>query len=628
MSSPEIDKIDSLISLARASRETSYQTTLKLAEEILKLSFIEDYTRGLAEGHYFKGFSTYKMSNYVSARYSLVEAITHYKKLNDDQGVARAYNTIGQTYYFEGDFEKSLENNFLSIEIWERLGDKDGIAHNYNNYSNIYLALGDYPEAIDYYQKSLTMFQELGDESSQGMVYNNFGSVYFRLQDFDKALELYKNAVRIAEKFGSKHLLASTLNNIANVYHNQNESQKSIDVDLRALELQRQIGDKYGVALTMGNLGSSYSALNENDKAIDYLTESFSMKQTIGDKIGESETGLELGRLYMKMNKPQRAKSFIQTSIEIAETLKIYNQLYHCHEAFSEMYESIGDYLNALKHYKLFFEAWQKVNSEESDQRIKNLQIIYEVDKQKKETEIFRLKNIELAQLNNEKNEFLGIAAHDLKNPLTGIILNTSTIRRNIQSMSKDDLLKRISKMELTAERMQMIIKNMLDINAIEEGRLNLVYEQFDVRILLAKIIEEYKPSAALKEISIEVEEPAEKIILNTDGNSFTEIIENLLSNAIKYSMHGKTVRVKSLVKNNIVTIEITDEGLGFTDEDKKSVFKKFARLSAKPTGGEHSTGLGLSIVKKLTDILGGEISFESEPGKGSTFSLKFPAAD
>jgi len=628
LSSPETEKIDKLISQAIASRESSYQTTLKLSEEILKHSFTEDYTKGLAEGHFLKGYSAYKMSNYVSSRYSLVEAISHYTKLNDEVGVARAHNTIGQTYYFEGDFEKSLEHNSSSLAIREKLGDKEGVAHNYNNYSNIYLALGDYPGAIDYYQKALNIFGELNDENSQGMVYNNLGSVYFRLQDNDKALELYKKSVAAAEKFNNKHLLSSTLNNIANVHHIKGELQKSIDVDLKALEIQRQIGDKYGIGLTMGNLGSSYSALDINDKAIDYLTESISIKQTIGDKIGESETGLELGRLYMKLNKHQRAKSFIQASIEIAESLKIYNQLHTCHSTFSALYEKMGDYENSLKHYKLFYEYWQKVFSEESDKKIKNLQIMYEVDKQVKETEIYRLKNIELAQLNIEKNEFLGIAAHDLKNPLTGIILNTSTIKRNIESMSKDDLLKRITKMELTAERMQMIIKNMLDINAIEEGRLNLIYELFDVRILLKKIIEEYKPSAALKEIEIKVIEPDSKITLNTDGNSLTEIVENLLSNAIKYSMHGKTVYVKSSIKENSAVIEITDEGLGFTEEDKKSVFKKFARLSAKPTGGEHSTGLGLSIVKKLTDILGGEISFESEPGKGSTFILKFPLAD
>jgi signal transduction histidine kinase len=171
---------------------------------------------------------------------------------------------------------------------------------------------------------------------------------------------------------------------------------------------------------------------------------------------------------------------------------------------------------------------------------------------------------------------------------------------------------------------MQLIIKNMLDINAIEEGRLNLHFEEFDIKLLLKKIIDEFTIAASQKEIKINFESNDDKVIFKTDGSSLTEIIENLLSNAIKYSPNGKTVHVKCFKKNYNAVIEIIDEGLGFTEEDKKSVFHKFARLSAKPTGGEHSTGLGLSIVKKLTDILGGEVTFESEPGKGSTFRLTF----
>lgn len=165
--------------------------------------------------------------------------------------------------------------------------------------------------------------------------------------------------------------------------------------------------------------------------------------------------------------------------------MKLYTQLHVSHQEYSELLEEIGEYQKSLEHHKLFYHYWQKVFSDESDKKIKNLHVLYEVDKQKKETEIYRLKNIELAELNMEKNEFLGIAAHDLKNPLTGIILNTSTIRRNIDKFTKEDVIKRIGKIELTAERMQMIIKNMLDINAIEEGRLNLHYEEFDIKLLL-----------------------------------------------------------------------------------------------------------------------------------------------
>ncbi len=627
MSSQDIQKIDNLISQLSSPKDVATQTVLKKAEEIIKLSSEIDYAQGLGAGHYFKGYANYKMSNYVSARYSLIESISIFEKLGDEIHIARSQNIIGQTFYFEGEFEKALEYNALSLETHLKYNEQINIAHNYNNYGNVYLSLGDNPVSIDYYQKALTIFQELNEEYASGMVYNNMGAMYFRLNDYDKALELFYKTRDISDKLKHKHLYATSLNNIGNIYHHQGKFEQSIEMDLQALDIQREIGDKYGEALSLGNLGGTYNSMNISDKAIDCLTESISMRQTIGDKTGESEASLELGKLYRKLKKPQRAKTFIENSITLAESMKLYIQLHTSHLEYSELLEEMGEYQKSLEHYKLFYHYWQKVFSEESDKKIKNLHVLYEVDKQKKETEIYRLKNIELAELNMEKNEFLGIAAHDLKNPLTGIILNTSTIRRNIDKFTKEDVIKRIGKIELTAERMQMIIKNMLDINAIEEGRLNLHYEEFDIKLLLKKMIEDFSLAAAQKELKVNFESNDEKVILKTDGSSLSEIIENLLSNAIKYSPQGKTVHVKCFNENGNAVIEIKDEGQGFTEEDKKSVFKKFARLSAKPTGGEHSTGLGLSIVKKLTDILGGEVTFESEPGLGSTFRLTFNAS-
>lgn len=626
MPSPDIKKIDELILQFSSSKDSSPQSAIVNGEELIRLSTEADYPKGIATGHFLKGYGTYKLSNYVSARFSLFEALSIFERLNDEEGIARVQNIIGQTYYFESEFDKSLEHNKISLDLRIRINDKEGIGHNYTNFGNIYSSLGDSPSAIDYYQKAMTIFSEIKDEYALGMVYNNLGGMYFRLNDYEKAFGLFDTTKEIASRLNHKHLYSTCLNNISSVLHFQGKFEESINLDLEALEIQRQIGDRYGEALSMGNLGGTYNSLGVNDKAIDYLTESISFRQTIGDKIGEAEASLELGRLYMKLKKPSRAKSFIESSIEIGKSLNLYNHLYTCHLFYSELLESTGEYQKALEQHKLHLEYWKRVFSDDSDKKLKNLQVLFEVDNQKKETEIYRLKNIELAQLNIEKNEFLGIAAHDLKNPLTGIILNTSTIRRNIDKLTKDEFLKRVGKIETTAERMQLIIKNMLDINAIEEGKLNLLYEKFDVRIVVKKVIDEFATAASQKDIKINFEQSDEKVMINTDGNSLIEILENLISNAIKYSASGKNVTVKCFRIGDKAEIVVEDNGLGFTEDDKKKVFKKFARLSAKPTGGEHSTGLGLSIVKKLTDILGGEITFESEPGKGTAFKLAFIA--
>jgi signal transduction histidine kinase len=113
--------------------------------------------------------------------------------------------------------------------------------------------------------------------------------------------------------------------------------------------------------------------------------------------------------------------------------------------------------------------------------------------------------------------------------------------------------------------------------------------------------------------------------MLHSNAQAVTEILENLLSNAVKYSPYGAKVIVASSVQNSFASVSVQDEGPGISDDDRERLFQRFARLSAKPTGGEHSTGLGLYIVKRLTEMLGGTVVCNSEPGKGAEFTVSLP---
>jgi signal transduction histidine kinase len=243
-------------------------------------------------------------------------------------------------------------------------------------------------------------------------------------------------------------------------------------------------------------------------------------------------------------------------------------------------------------------------------------------------------KNLLLEGLNREKNEFLGVAAHDLKNPLQTIIMNTSMIRRYAERMSdeqRDELLDRV---EETSRRMHDIIEKLLDANAIESGTIELKSESVALAREVRSLVQDYMPKAAAKNIKLHFEVQNENLCALADKNRAIQVVENLLSNAIKFSPHDKNVYVritkdKLLVSHkNALCLTIQDEGPGLSDEDKEKLFGKFARLSARPTGGEHSTGLGLSIVKKLIEAMHGEIWCDSELGKGATFAFRLPSAD
>jgi signal transduction histidine kinase/HAMP domain-containing protein len=240
--------------------------------------------------------------------------------------------------------------------------------------------------------------------------------------------------------------------------------------------------------------------------------------------------------------------------------------------------------------------------------------------------------NVQLELANRDKNEFMGIAAHDLKNPLTSIQMAASMIHSYFDQMNKATILERTLAITGSAKRMNEIITNLLDINAIESGGLKLTLEDFNIAMVMRHVVKDYADRAEKKFLTLSYDAP-EVVLATGDEQATIQIMDNLVSNAVKYSPRSKAIAVRVL-RGEVngdgrkrVRVEVQDQGPGLTDEDKTKLFGKFARLSAQPTGDEHSTGLGLSIVKRLAEAMQGNVWCESEVGKGATFVVELPAA-
>ncbi len=234
----------------------------------------------------------------------------------------------------------------------------------------------------------------------------------------------------------------------------------------------------------------------------------------------------------------------------------------------------------------------------------------------------------DLRTLNHEKDEFMGIAAHDLKNPLSAIRLSAERIVLH-HDRTRFEAIPSIAKTIIFAcDRMLEIVSNLLELNRMETGHYELHPEWCSVK-LIEEIVEEFQEQAEQKGISLVYDE-CDCVSIYADSQALRQIIDNLLSNAIKYSPALKQVIVRVLTSQDVSgqrhgRIEIQDEGEGIRTEDLQRLFTKFARLSSRPTGGENSTGLGLSIVKKLVELHKGKVWCESTPGTGSTFFVELP---
>ncbi len=240
-------------------------------------------------------------------------------------------------------------------------------------------------------------------------------------------------------------------------------------------------------------------------------------------------------------------------------------------------------------------------------------------------SEEIAIKNTDLIKLNQEKNEFLGVVAHDLKNPLSGLKGYAEDILESFDELTKEETLELVNRIKQGAIQMFNLVVNLLDVNAIESGKLNFKFEAVDIAPIMQEVINNYQEQTKAKNIKLHLEFQTPLLIALVDKSTSEGILDNLISNAIKYSPLDKNIYIRLYQRDSYIHSEIQDEGPGLSESDLLKLFGKFTRLSSKPTGGEHSTGLGLFIVKKLVEAMKGKVWCESQLGQGSTFIVEFP---
>jgi signal transduction histidine kinase len=227
--------------------------------------------------------------------------------------------------------------------------------------------------------------------------------------------------------------------------------------------------------------------------------------------------------------------------------------------------------------------------------------------------------NLELNALNIEKNEMIGIIAHDLKNPLTSAMSISELFSNEEITEIQKEYLSLITK---SLNRMNGLVTKILEINVLESSSLTTYDSKVDLKQITEQVIAALKIQGDNKNIQIKTD--LDEVVAYLDRSLMIQIIDNLLSNAIKFSNHNTVIHITLVEENQTIRLEIDDEGPGIMEEDKAQLFKKFRKLNARPTDGESSTGLGLSIVKKYVEAMKGKVWCESEFGKGAKFIVEF----
>jgi two-component system, sensor histidine kinase and response regulator len=245
-------------------------------------------------------------------------------------------------------------------------------------------------------------------------------------------------------------------------------------------------------------------------------------------------------------------------------------------------------------------------------------------DAEKEHLESIKEKNRALAELNEVKNRFVGMVAHDLRNPLGSIASLTELLlesRGELPWAEQQDLLQMI---DSVCTDLLKLVHDILDVSVIESGNLELKYQLGGLDTLINERTRVFESIAAKKKIKLELQLQAPREF-EFDRGKIVQVVDNLISNAIKFSPPDRTVFIGSTQINGTAKVHVKDQGPGLSPEDQGKLFVHFQKLTARPTAGESSTGLGLAIVRRMIEAHQGKLWVESTLGEGAVFLFELP---
>lgn len=549
---------------------------------------------------------------------------------NDSERLERTLLWLGKLYYKQAEFLTAIECLSESAHLAEINGSVDNEVESLKMLGMTQNFAGDFSRALDSQFKALNLYRKIGNRQGEGTSQMLIGLSFLGNNEINSALEYLNSALKIKLEVGSKLEIAHVTGNLGNTYLSLQQYEKAIEYFKQCKELFEELNNNSGIGRANMNIGIGLGELGKYEEGVKYVNEGLQIFLSTGEKEPISNCIYIMGYINAAQEKYNEAIKYYNEAIQIGEMYKLFPILENIYNSKSEAAAKLGDYKTAYEFYIKGHTLIENRLKETSDFKTRYLSVAHKVDRLQQESQVLTEKNKKLNELNeqlmilnNEKTEFLGIAAHDLKNPLSSISLSASTVKKYQNTFSKEKIGIYLDKIERTSTKMKNIVTNLININIIETGGYRLKNHEVNLTIMAKHIVDDLIQQAAVKNITILLD--CEKVInVNTDEDALYSILDNLVSNAIKYSNPDSQIKVR-ITKSDKIYIKVIDNGMGIKDSEKEKVFQKFSRMSNKPTGGENSTGLGLSIVKKLTDLIGGKITFESEYGKGTTFSLELP---
>ncbi len=605
----------------------------RLARDILERLALSSFHRAEALRHL--AMISSQASDYDEAGRLYNQALDLYDPGKHQASMAQVLGELGMIEFVHSRYLAALDYARRSLAFHTAVNNNYGRAVEQLRLGIIMQHLGDLPRALEYLLQSYEFLRHDKTPKALGGCLNNLALVYKDLGQYDAALEYFQKCLKISIEDGNLRGQAHVYSNLGVLYHLLGKDEEALEYIEMTLDLAREIGDLRQQAIALMNHGTILFERSRFDAAVPDFEESQRIAQQIdlGHSLADALIGL--ARCHLRSGRFELAADCIERARPYVESADVSDVKAVMFQALCELNELQGNYKDALHYHERFHQAERDKIQQLTDEKLSNLRILRETEQARDQAEIHRLENVELAAANvrlerliRSKNEFLGLAAHDLRNPLSNI-LGLSRLICELDDDIPADELRSLGEDILTgSDRMLRLLSNLLELNRIDQGHLEVHATRCDLWLTAEKILMMYHQRASAKNIKLRLEGDPE-IRAWADHSILATVIDNLVSNAVKFSPAGTEVTIQLGLYGDssapCARLEVRDQGPGLTAEDQRHIFGTFARLSAQPTDDEPSIGLGLAIVKHLVAAMRGSVWCESEHGHGACFIVELP---
>lgn len=593
------------------------------------------------------------------------EALQLAKKLHWANGIGMAYKNMGNNYSVNSDFKKAISSYEKSLQSG---ADKKVLSFTMLGIGVVYTYQSNYPKAQEYNFKALKMLEEINDQKGIAAALSNIGIVYKDLEKFPKALEYFDKAIVINSKMGNSIYMASNFINKGHIYTNLKEHDKALEFYNKAVVLSKKDGDKTNKAIALGSIAMVHYDKGEFEKALEFASASLKINEENQDERNISNNSGLIGDIYLDLafanrNKKQKqdllnkSKKYLNSSLEIQLKQRNWKEISFNYEQLSKA-EALLDNYKEANNYSIKASAYKdSVYNEDSKETIKNLEdkksielrdkelqlnkltlkskerqkwfyiggilllviigslLFYQSRNRRKTNEKLQRLNTELDQANKNKTRFFSILNHDLRAPVANLIHFLHLQKENPELMDEATKNRMQNKTISGAEN---LLSSMEDILLWSKGQMENFKPQ-SKNIAVNQLFEDTKKIfSGYHNIKFEYHNP-DNIEIFTDENYLKTIIRNLTSNAINaFTTTQKPMIIwKAWHENNQTFLSITDNGYGASLEQFKALYDDKEVIGIK-------SGLGLHLIRDLAKAIDCEISVDSKPNEGTTFTLKF----